>query len=49
MSKKKDLNYLHELAVKHNGKCLSDTYINSQTKYLWECSGKHQWEATANN
>jgi hypothetical protein len=45
--KKYDINYLHELATKRNGKCLSDVYVNIGTKYLWECSDKHQWEAIA--
>jgi len=37
---------MQKLAEKHNGKCLSDTYINNSTKLLWQCSEGHQWEAT---
>jgi hypothetical protein len=36
---------MQELAEIKGGKCLSDKYINSQTKLLWECSEGHQWEA----
>ncbi|MCP4898302.1 MAG: hypothetical protein GY906_15115, partial [bacterium] len=31
------------------GKCLSDTYINTHTKLLWECKQGHQWEAKPSN
>ena len=39
----------HKAAQKQNGKCLSTKYINSTTKYLWECQHGHQWVATYNN
>lgn len=39
---------MHLLAKSKNGKCLSKQYINSYTKLIWECSEKHQWEATSN-
>jgi len=42
------LNYLREIAAKHGGKCLSDTYVNSQSKLLWQCAKGHQWKATPN-
>lgn len=44
---KKNIEWLHTVALKKEGKCLSTEYINSKTKYLWECSKGHQWEATA--
>jgi hypothetical protein len=44
---KKDKNYLDNLAKEKNGKCLSTKYINSQTKYIWECSKNHKWQAIA--
>ena len=34
---------------KHNGKCLEVTYVNSQTKMLWECSEGHKWKTTWNS
>jgi len=42
------LDQMRELAQKHGGKCLSDSYVNSATKLLWECSKGHRWEATPN-
>ena len=30
------------------GKCLSDNYINANTKYFWECEYNHQWMAKYN-
>ncbi|WP_394557878.1 zinc-ribbon domain-containing protein [Priestia aryabhattai] len=36
---------IHELATKRGGKCLSETFINKQTKMLWECEQGHRWEA----
>jgi uncharacterized Zn-finger protein len=34
-----------EIALNRNGKCLSEEYINSHTKLLWECEKGHQWHA----
>ena len=36
---------MHRLAEIRGGKCLSDTYVNSQSKLLWECREGHQWMA----
>lgn len=33
----------------NEGKCLSEKYITSITKYLWECKFGHQWLAVYNN
>jgi thiol-disulfide isomerase/thioredoxin len=35
---------LKKLAESKGGKCLSDVYINSKTKLLWECQKGHTWE-----
>lgn len=32
-----------KVAEDRGGKCLSDEYINSKTKMLWQCSAGHQW------
>ncbi len=40
---------MHLLADSRNGKCLSSTYINSQTSLKWECGNGHQWKANPNN
>ena len=37
-----------EFATKRGGKCLSDQYVNTETKMLWECSMGHRWEAYFN-
>lgn len=38
----------HELAKVKNGKCLSENYIDSVTKMLWECEFEHKWQASYN-
>jgi hypothetical protein len=35
-----------ELALKNNGKCLSDVYLNNKEYLMWECSEKHIWSAS---
>jgi len=35
-----------KLASDHNGKCLNDTFVNVDTKMLFECAEKHRWETT---
>lgn len=40
---------MHEVANAKNGKCLSNKYVNSDTKLLWECKVGHRWEASANS
>jgi hypothetical protein len=32
------------LALNHGGKCLSDKYIDIETKLKWQCSEGHVWE-----
>lgn len=38
-----------EEAEKREGKCLSEIYVRTGDKLLWECKKGHQWEATFNN
>jgi len=51
---KKRLKYkiedLQDFAKKHNGECLSDVYINNETKYHWKCNkcGKDWWASWSN-
>jgi len=40
---------MRRLAQEHDGRCLSGTYINKNTKLLWECKEKHQWKAEPNS
>ena len=39
---------LQETARKKNGLLLSTVYVNSKTKYEWQCDKGHVWLATAN-
>lgn len=36
-------------AIERGGKCLSEVYVNAQTKMLWECDKGHRWESNSNN
>ncbi|MFA6273455.1 MAG: hypothetical protein WC673_03135 [Candidatus Paceibacterota bacterium] len=38
-----------EVATERGGKCLSDKYVNSQTKLKWRCNEEHEWEAVPNS
>lgn len=40
---------MKRIASKRGGRCLSEEYVNTTTKLLWECSEGHQWEATPDN
>ena len=44
----KTLEDMQVLAKERGGRCLSDHYVNSQTKLLWECIEEHQWESPPN-
>jgi hypothetical protein len=33
------------LATQHNGKCLSNKYINCKTRLTWKCEKGHMWNA----
>ena len=39
------LQIAHKIATLNGGKCLSDKYINVDTKMLWQCDKKHTWNA----
>jgi hypothetical protein len=47
--KKTTIEDCQELAKTKGGKCLSETYVNSKEKMLWECAEGHQWEAPSNS
>lgn len=36
---------MNKIAFQRGGRCLSNKYINSKTKIIWECSEKHVWDA----
>lgn len=41
------LKEMQTIAGKRGGRCLSQEYINDQTKLLWECAEGHRWKAKA--
>lgn len=43
------LKRLKKHAKSKGGRLVSTQYINSKTKYIWECENGHQWSASANN
>ena len=45
-SRKKNLNYCHNLAKSKNGRCLSEEYKNCEDKLEWECNVGHHWAAS---
>lgn len=45
---KKTIEQMEELAAARGGKCLSSTYVNSDSKLIWQCKEGHQWEALPN-
>lgn len=44
-NKKLTIEEMQKIAIERNGKCISEKYINSNTKLLWECKFGHQWMA----
>jgi hypothetical protein len=46
---KLDIKAMRHLAKKRGGQCLSNIYVNSQTKLFWKCAKGHQWEAMPSN
>jgi len=37
--------YMHNIAKRNGGKCLSEAYVNKRTILQWECTKGHRWEA----
>lgn len=48
-TKKGSIEEMQKIAETRGGKCLSTTYVNSNTKLLWECAEGHKFEATPSN
>jgi hypothetical protein len=40
---------VHRLAEMRGGRCLSDKYVNANTRLLWQCNEGHQWQAVPNS
>ena len=45
MGRKLAIEDMKQLALERGGKCLSDKYINVDTKLKWQCKEGHIWEA----
>ena len=46
---KTKLEIIQEIAIKKEGRCLSDKYLGIEDKLTFECSKGHKWNATANS
>jgi hypothetical protein len=49
IGKHQTIENMQELAMEKGGKCLSNDYLGSKNKLLWECAKGHQWEAIPNS
>lgn len=36
---------MQDIAASRNGECLSDEYVNTQSRLMWKCAHGHVWEA----
>lgn len=45
-TQKLTIEQMQEIAHNHGGKCLSQVYINVQTKLKWLCAEEHEWDAS---
>lgn len=43
-SRRLGIEVAQQIAATHGGKCLSEKYINWQTKLEWECKNGHHWK-----
>ncbi len=46
---KKSIQEMKDLAKSRGGDCLSEVYVNMNTKLLWECAEGHRWHAKPNS
>jgi hypothetical protein len=40
---------MHKIAEQRGGKCISENYVNNNTKLKWQCREGHEWEAAPHN
>ncbi|MFH0815652.1 MAG: zinc-ribbon domain-containing protein [Methanobacteriota archaeon] len=45
MNKKKTIEDMRTYAANHDGKCLSERYIDMHSKLKWQCKCGHEWSA----
>jgi len=43
--KRLTLGEMRALAARRGGECISDQYMNNETKLRWRCAAGHEWEA----
>ncbi len=46
--RRQTLGLLRALAAERGGKCMAESYRNSQTKVPWQCANGHRWSAIPN-
>ena len=49
MGKKLTIEEMHEIAKSRDGECLSEEYVNCDTKLQWKCRKGHEWLATGDS
>lgn len=48
-AKRGTIERMQEVARERGGRCLSETYVSSKTRLVWECHLGHVWSATPDN
>jgi hypothetical protein len=48
-AKRLSIEHAHEAAMARGGRCLSDSYVNSNLKLRWLCDRGHEWQAPLSN
>ncbi len=48
MSRRLGIEEMQKIAKQRGGKCLSVTYVDANTKLLWECAERHKWKTIPN-
>ena len=43
---KENIQQMQQIAQSKDGQCLSEHYLNTSTKLLWQCDKGHKWKAT---
>ena len=46
VGKHKTIDDAHRIALKNNGACLSNNYVNIKSKLSWRCAKGHNWSAS---
>ncbi len=47
--RKLNIDHMQRLAERHNGNCVSTSYINTKTKIKWKCKNQHVFEMVPND